>query len=293
MRFFRGSSWTWLIAVAISACATRSAPGPSVRVNVKDEKPPSLPIPADLEYKVELSIAYGREIYFQDSASAIGTDVLRANIDPQEKAELGGYLTVGDGDENGNPLPSSTVLFYTREDPPLVKYRISVPWDRAKKSSFQRITPAEALAPNLLILVRARAAALKAAGPFDQAINPVVLPAGGFGEPGDILVELLAGTEKPDTIVLGKHFRVLVVADGSRVKSVTPLSKTALVLSRRLDDGKETTAVYATQLVTDYPVETHVFASMDSGLPIYLRTARGTWLVDRDSIRFVSLPDPG
>src|SRR5438445_120982 len=102
MRFFRGSSWTWLIAVAISACATRSAPGPSVRVNVKDEKPPSLPIPADLEYKVELSIAYGRGIYFQDSASAIGTDVLRANIDPQEKAELGGYLTVGDG--NGFPF---------------------------------------------------------------------------------------------------------------------------------------------------------------------------------------------
>jgi hypothetical protein len=55
-----------------------------------------------------------------------------------------------------------------------------------------------------------------------------MLPAGAFGEAGDILVELLASAEKDHTVVLGKHFRVIVSADGKRVKSVTALSKQPL-----------------------------------------------------------------
>jgi hypothetical protein len=118
-------------------------------------------------------------------------------------------------------------------------------------------------------------------------------PAGGLGESGDILVELLAGTDKTDTVVLGKHIRVLVSADGTRVKSVTPLSKGALEMSTR-HEGGPVKALFVTEIVTDYPVETHVFASMFSGLPLYVATARGNWLVDGDSIRLVSARDnPG
>jgi len=74
-----------------------------------------------------------------------------------------------------------------------------------------------------------------------------------------------------------------------RVKSVTPLSKTELELSAQSVNGTPA-ALTVTHLVTDYPLETHVFASMSSRLPLYVGTSRGTWLVDYDSIQLLDLP---
>ena len=117
------------------------------------------------------------------------------------------------------------------------------------------------------------------------------MPAGDLSyAPGDILVELLAGTTEPGTVVLGKHFRVIVSADGRRVESVMPLSKDAVVLKTRDAEGKKVVAMYAIHLLTDYPLETHVFASLAAKLPLYLRTSRGTWLVDGGSITLIDTP---
>src|SRR5712664_1004201 len=101
--------------------------------------------------------------------------------------------------------------------------------------------------------------------------------------------ELLAGTKKPKTVVFGKHIRVIVSPDGMRVKSVTPLSETELELSAQSVNGTPA-ALTVTHLVTDYPLETHVFASMSSRLPLYVGTSRGTWLVDYDSIQLLDFP---
>jgi hypothetical protein len=266
-----------LILFGLQACAARPKPEPAYR-----------PIPTDLQQQIQRSIDFGRRIYFQDRVSAIGTDVVFANISESEKAGLGGYLTVRDGYDDGREPESSMVLFLTRDDPPHVQYRIWVPWEHARDSSFERVLPPEPLPERLLTLSRARAAAIKAAGPFSQSINPVVLPAGEWGEPGDILVELLAGTTKPHTLVMGKHFRVLVSADGMNVKSVTPLSKAAMELSTVPPQGaKEMAGLFVSQIVTDYPVETHVFASISSRLPIFVATGRGIWRVENDTIRLL------
>jgi len=118
-------------------------------------------------------------------------------------------------------------------------------------------------------------------------MNPVVLPAGVIGEEG-VLVELLAGTEKADTVVLGKHYRVIVTSDGRRVKRIMPLSRGILELA------KDTSAVALTvsHIVTDYPLETHVFSSMLNHVPIYVGTERGVWLVKGDSISLLSSDVP-
>ena len=103
-----------------------------------------------------------------------------------------------------------------------------------------------------------------------------------------MLVELLAGTDKSNTVVIGKHYRVIVSEDGRQVLQITPLSKGIVELSK----DKDTVALYVTHIVTDYPLESHVFASMVNHVNIYVQTQRGLWLVKGDSIALVSRDTP-
>ena len=119
-----------------------------------------------------------------------------------------------------------------------------------------------------------------------QPLNPVLLPGEMIGERG-ILVYLLAGTTKPNVAVLGRHFRVLTSDDGARLVRFTPLSKVALELPTRAPAGTSAAALAVSHLVTDFPLETHVFASLLNKLPIYVVTRRGYWCVDGDRIRFL------
>src|SRR5262249_32181266 len=132
--------------------------------------------------------------------------------------------------------------------------------------------PAEA-SDGLLLLFRARQAALAATPRNGQPLNPVVLPGAALGQKG-ILVYLLAGTTQPGEMVFGIHHRVLVSEDGTRVVASTPLSKTALVVSdRNLPAGARPEGAYVTHLMTDWPLETHVLVSlMHHNRPIYVGT---------------------
>jgi hypothetical protein len=200
---------------------------------------------------------------------------------------LTGYLTVQEGDGHGKPLPSWLVVFFTDASDPKIAYRIHVPMEQGKTPRVEVLSSPAELDPEVLKLFRARQTALEAAQPFAQPINPVVLPAEVIGQKG-VLVELLAGTDKPDTVVLGKHYRVIVTEDGRRVEQIMPLSKGILELAK----GSGTVALSVSHIVTDYPLETHVFASMLNHVPIYVGTERGVWLVDGDSITLISSNKP-
>ena len=43
-----------------------------------------------------------------------------------------------------------------------------------------------------------------------------------------------------------------------------------------------------THLVTDWPLETHVFVSLQWHLPVYVGTRRGIWRVNGDKIALIS-----
>ena len=77
-----------LWAVAAAAASSKQAPPPK-----------ALPIPPDLAPQIQLSIDLGRELYFQDKASAIGTDALLEKLGSLEGKGLAGYLTVQEGDD--------------------------------------------------------------------------------------------------------------------------------------------------------------------------------------------------
>jgi len=229
----------------------------------------------------------GREIYLQDKAGAIGADVLMARLKTLEGQGLGGYLALRKGDEAGQPLPTFVVCFFSDESEPHIRYEVNVPTERGKRPSLDAVDPPRRVPEPLAKLIRARKTAIEAAGPFDHAVNPVVLP-----DPDGILVYVLAAPTRPKTIVLGKHYRVVVGTDGA-AKTVEPLSKSALELSTVAPDGSQPKALFVTQIVTAYPLETHVAASLTAHLPIYVATSRGLWSVEGDSISYVSeqIPD--
>jgi len=87
--------------------------------------------------------------------------------------------------------------------------------------------------------------------------------------------------------VFGRHYRVLVGEDGKTVKYVHALSKSILELPPRRPNGEKPEALWVTHLVTEWPLETNVFASLLYKLPVYVGTSRGTWRVNGEKIVFL------
>ncbi|MET0591384.1 MAG: hypothetical protein ABW133_01710 [Polyangiaceae bacterium] len=271
----------------LSACS-RAAPPPAPRAPSSSEEPPRLAIPRDLRASVERSVALGREIYLQDKAGAIGTDAVLAKEKTLEGKGMGGFMALREGDEAGRPLPGYVVLFYTRGPEFSVRYEVRVPLKVGARPSVESINPPRVVSGDLATFIRARQTALEAAGPFDHAMNPVILP----DPDGGILVYLLTPATRRNTVVFGKHFRVSLTVEG-KVKSVEPLSRGELEISTAAPAEAEKRALFVSHLVSSYPLETHVAASLTADLPIYVVTSRGLWFVDHDDIAYVSeqVPD--
>jgi hypothetical protein len=260
-----------------------------LRLTFAEEK--DLPIPPDLRPAIEQAIELGRAIYLHDKASAIATDALAAKIGPLEGKDLGGYLPVQEAAADGTPGPAFLVSFFTRERSPRIAYRIRVPMAQGQPPTVESLSPPQTPSPMAATLIRARQTALASVQPFQQPINPVVFPAEAIGKRG-ILVYLIAGTGSPNVAVLGKHYRVVVSEDGGTVLETLPLSRTVIEMSTVSCGEGCLEALAVTHLVTDAPLETHVFASLLNRVPIYIATKRGIWCVDRDSIRLVSAEPP-
>jgi hypothetical protein len=280
-----------LIAIGLFAAGCASAPRAVDAPRTRADGPGSdraLPMPADLAPRIEESIALGRTIYFVDKASAIGTDVLREKVPDRNERRLGGWLTMRDADTSG--IDSVFwVLFFTQDSPPRLAFRIRVPV--RGEPTLEEVSPPTLLDDALTRLVRARAAAIAAVPRGARRINPVILPGSAFGRPDSLVVYLLAAEQKAGEMVFGIHYRVLVSADGSTVKQVIPLSKSAIVIPPAEEGqlaGAKRVAIVVSQIVTDWPLETHVFVSMlHGGTPVNVVTRRGTWLVVGDRITLV------
>ena len=106
------------------------------------------------------------------------------------------------------------------------------------------------------------------------------------------LVEVIAGTTKPNTAVIGRHYRVVVSEDGARVKKVVPLSKDALEMpTNNCPNQAKCPALVMNQIVTDTPVETHVLVSLQHKVDLFVLTSRGWWRVKGAKIDFLGSLD--
>jgi hypothetical protein len=269
------SSILWLFLLWGMPVAAAETPPPS-----------SLPIPAELRSAIAQSARLGRLIYLLDKAAAIGSDALMEHL-PGNHAPIGGFLATRDVDASGAEKASFTVIFYTPGNEPRVAYRVRVPFKPGASASVEEAKPPSSPGVELETMIRARSTALAALHGTTQPVNPVVLPASLIGEDG-YLVYLLAGTKRPAVAVFGKHYRVLVSPDGATVKRFEPLSKSALEMPLAPPKPDSTTeALVVSQIVTDYPLETHVFTSLLNRVPVVVATRRGGWRVDGDHIEFL------
>jgi len=67
-----------------------------------------------------------------------------------------------------------------------------------------------------------------------------------------------------------------------------PLSKTMLEQPTTGPDGSETLGLMVNHILTDWPLETHVFVSLLMHVPVYVGTKIGVWRVDGDKISLIS-----
>jgi hypothetical protein len=282
-----------LLSVALLRCASTSArpreralPAENTATDLPDRT--ARPIPADLGPGIERAEAIGTALYLQDKASAIATDVLFARVKTPEKRGLGGYLTLREGDASG-PKPSWFVLFYTAGDDPRIVYRVHVPMEPGTTAEIEERSPPEAPSDEVRVLIKARQLAIARLPEIRQPINPEILPGSAIGESG-ILVYLIAGTERSNVAVFGRHYRVLVSADGSQVKKFEPLSNSVLELPLAGSDApkdKQLVGLSVSHVLSDAPIETHVLVSRQYKLPVYVATKRGDWRVDDGRISFL------
>jgi hypothetical protein len=245
--------------------------------------------PAKFEKQIAFSSRVGRIIYLHDRVSAIATDLLVDRVGEQGIRPVGGYVAVPDA---GAERPASfTVSFFSHDAEPLVLYRVHVRVVVGAQGTVEEVSPPARPEGELARLIRARQTARAALPPTSQAVNTVVLPARPLLDEDGILVYLLAATKRSGVVVLGKHHRVLVSADGARVVRLEPLSKGIIEMSIVPPrPGAKTMGVAVSHSITEYPLETHVFGSLQNSIPIQVVTPGGAWEVDGDHIRFAGAP---
>jgi hypothetical protein len=273
------------IALSISACSGSTS---NKAPDTPRETPPATTqapaIPADLQEDVARSSQIGQAIFSLDAVSAAGTDLLFSKVKDPGSKKLGGYIALPDMDDDGNFKKAFIVSFFTEDEPPRVAFEMR--FTRDSKPTFDAFEPPKSASPKFVELVHARQVAIEALPSASQPINPVLIPGSARGEKG-VLVYLLAGTAKPNVAVLGQHFLALVPNGATSVSYITPLSKSIIEIPTIGPDKKKSEMLMVTHVVTDYPLETHVFASMVADLPIVVVTNRGEWLVDGPKISFL------
>lgn len=98
------------------------------------------------------------------------------------------------------------------------------------------------------------------------------------------LVYAIASSDEPNDVVFGGHYRVTVSREADKVEAVEPLTKGANIVSKN-EDGKETKALWTMCLVSNTPLETHVYLSLLHEMPLFVGTADKTfWQIQNGTI---------
>ncbi|MHC4573809.1 MAG: hypothetical protein ACYS76_06710 [Planctomycetota bacterium] len=256
---------TCLCALLLNGCAT------SPRASRK------IPQPAIREFDVSTIEELGRRIYERDLYAARATDTLFEEVGTPERLEeekIRGWIVQETNKEvlvrfikqvDENFAPAYDITFASLDKGTLTK-------------ATGKLSPDESAQFN------ARQLALKNIPEFfSPRYNTVVLPdVDGKG----FLVYALAATTDPDLVLIGGHYRLTVSQDGTKVEQVDRLFKSFLVLSKSdLPKDGETVGLVASHVVSNTPVETHVFVSLLHNQPLFIVTMDGEmWKTEKGTI---------
>jgi hypothetical protein len=244
-----------VVAVAALLCALAS---PAAAQRGPD------PIPIE-EWSMDKVSDMGAAIYRQDVAAWVSTDALLAHLaGAQPPAGMVGWIVVEEGDDQR--------VRYVREDGGVLKSAFDVIVRDGRAGPVEVVDlPLSAIEK---AQVRARQTAMENVGRLrcGQRPNLVVLD-----DPDSEawLVWILAATSEANVVPVGGHYRFRISADGSTVLRRDMLSNSCLNMPREQTgpDGQPA-ALVVTQIVSQGPVETHVFLSLQNRIPIYVAAGR-------------------
>jgi hypothetical protein len=230
------------------------------------------------EFSITAAEALGAEIYRQDVASAIGSDLLLAEVPDPEEAGVLGWVTTADA--NGTLV--AFVGLVKGEFVSLYDARPNEPAQNAFRSAGER-----RLSELELTLFLARMTAMRHAGALCSVrYNVVTLP---DPESDSWLVYLLAVTDDAAVVPVGGHYRITVSPDGTEILAAEPLFVTcqAVNIAELLqNDPGEPIEVRIVQEVGKVPLETDVFLNLLIGLDLMIETPSNgnEWKLQEGSI---------
>jgi hypothetical protein len=266
------------------ACVAAPPPRPASTRQAKKHGT-TLPIPMEMRQQVRNSEIIGRQIYILDKVSAIATDVLMERVPDFRNKNIGGYLPFREAGKDPRPTDTFVVTFFTKDDPLRIAYEIRV--RPGQQPDLRTFDPPKPALSDFAWMATIRQVAVRALPEHPQPLNPVILPAELLGEKGT-MVYLIAGTTRPNIAVFGRHHRVLFSEGATTPSYVMPLSKGIL----EMPSGPDTAAILVTHILTDWPLETHVFTSLLVKKPVYVGTRIGVWRVDGDKITLIDDKPP-
>lgn len=276
---------TAVILLALGACSP-AAPPPAHEPSSQEDAPAAGEVPApsasnavDANAKVKpewvkanaRAEILGREIYEYDHASATATDVLLAKLGNQPP--VAGFLAVREA--------ALVVYFFDRAGPGAA-FRVTMKGTKPGSLELmdgKKPMPEEAAGARRAFESASKTEFPRAPGPY----NAVTLPGKLVGEPGWI-VYFLSAPMKVDEVVAGGHVRVSIGADGTTVREVMPLSRSALRLPM---PPPNSVGIVLSHVVSDTPAETHVFLSLAHRKPIFLATRTGMWKVEDGRVAYM------
>jgi hypothetical protein len=243
-----------------------------------DDAPPPI-----RQFDVATIEKLGRAMYEQDQEAWKGTDILTAkfNLDDLKAAGLRGWIV--------DTFPDRDVVRFVRQTGTGVElfHDVTFPKDGSPALSepSSRTLSAEEQAQ-----YDARSLAIKSTKTdCSDTYNTVVLK---DPERAGWLVWVMTATKDPDKLIIGRHTRFSISADGKTIVGKDNLTVACFAFSRK--DQKPDGAWGIHHIVSLTPVETHVFASLSYHIPLYIQTDDGeVWKVDQGSISVDKDDAPG
>lgn len=235
------------------------------------------PVPIE-EWSLAKISAMGEEIQRQDVAAWVATDALFAAYSGAPPPALAGWIVVPDGDDQ-------RVRFMTRESG-----TIRPGWDvvvRIGQAGAVETVEGQDLTEEEQARFRARQTAIANIGALhcSPRMNSVVAD---DPDSDGWLVWLLTSSDDVNVVPMGGHYRFTISADGRSLVRRDQLSNSCVsVQNNGAPTGGRTTNLFVTHIVSQTPVETHVFLSLQNRLPIFVGVGDKIYEVNGADIRDV------
>lgn len=241
----------------------------------QDRAPDPIPIEEWSQSRVS---AMGQAIFRQDQAASVATDALIAHLNGgQPPAGFAGWIVVEQGRDQ--------LVRFVRQDGEAIVPVYDIPVRDGRAGAVIDVEAGE-LGAVELAQFRARLTAAANIGRLrcSPQLNAVVLD---DPDSDEWLVWLLTSTNDANVVPMGGHYRFRISADGASLVRRDMLSNSCISMSTTGPNGARPAALTVSQIVSRGPVETHVFLSLQTRLPIYVAADGKVFEVNGARIREV------